>query len=145
MNDAKWTVFHSFLASALTAFLFLTFVSCHAGIFSSCSHSFSTAAFASGIFMAWSIGKFCAQDCSWLNEFIPLPAMWSSWFLFLRPFRAYPHRFAGLNDACVFCPASTKSATGFPVLASLPNFHSSQSSDYFSKFSNFSRPSEYSN
>ena len=48
INDAKCTVLPSFLASAITSFLFLTFASCHAGIFSSFSHFF-TAAFASGI------------------------------------------------------------------------------------------------
>ena len=37
-------------------FLFLTFVSWHAGILSSFSFSFSAAAFASGIFIAWCIG-----------------------------------------------------------------------------------------
>ena len=37
-------------------FLFLTFVSCHAGIYSSFSHSLPTAAFASGICIALGIG-----------------------------------------------------------------------------------------
>ena len=48
----KCTVLPSFLDSAITSFSFLTFVSCHAGIVSSVSHSFSTAACASGIFIA---------------------------------------------------------------------------------------------
>ena len=56
INDAKWTYLPLFLASSITSFLFLTFVSCHVGIFFSFSHSFSTAAFESGIFMAWGIG-----------------------------------------------------------------------------------------
>ena len=34
INDTKFTVLPSFLASAITSFLFLTFVSCHASIFS---------------------------------------------------------------------------------------------------------------
>ena len=50
INDAKWTFLHLFLASSITSFFFLTFVRCHAGIFSSFSISFSTAVFASGIF-----------------------------------------------------------------------------------------------
>ena len=56
INDAKWTFLPLFLNSSITSFLFLTFVSCHAGIFFSFSHYFSTAAFASGIFNAWGIG-----------------------------------------------------------------------------------------
>ena len=34
INDAKWTFLPLFLASSITSFLFLTFVSCHAEIFS---------------------------------------------------------------------------------------------------------------
>ena len=56
INDAKWTLLPLFFASSITSFLFLTFVSCHARIFSSFSHSFSTAAFASVIFINWGIG-----------------------------------------------------------------------------------------
>ena len=56
INDAKCTVLQSFLASAITSFWFQTFVSCHSGIFSSSSHSLSTAVFASGIFIAWGTG-----------------------------------------------------------------------------------------
>ena len=37
-------------------FILLTLVRSHAGIFSSLSHSLSTAAFAAGIFIAWGIG-----------------------------------------------------------------------------------------
>ena len=56
INDAKWTVAPDVFASSITCFLFLTFVSCNAGIFSSFSHSLSTAAFAAGIFIARGIG-----------------------------------------------------------------------------------------
>ena len=48
----KCTVLHSFLASAITSFVLLTLGSCHASIFSIFSHSFSSAAFAFGIFNA---------------------------------------------------------------------------------------------
>ena len=41
-----------FCASSITSFLLLIFSSCHAGIVSSFCHSLSTAAFASGIFIA---------------------------------------------------------------------------------------------
>ena len=44
------------LASSITSFLLLTFVRFHAENFSNFSHSLSTAAFASGIFIAWGIG-----------------------------------------------------------------------------------------
>ena len=45
IDDATCTVLPSLLASSITSFLFLTFVSCHAGIFWSFSHHLSTAAF----------------------------------------------------------------------------------------------------
>ena len=64
INDAKWTVAPDVLASSITSFLLLTFVKFHAEIFSNCSHSLSTAAFAAGIFMAWSIGKICVTNCN---------------------------------------------------------------------------------
>ena len=59
-------VFHEnlYLASAITSLLFLTFVSCHAGILSSFFLSLSTATFASSIFMASGIRKIDAQDDS---------------------------------------------------------------------------------
>ena len=42
--DAKWSFLPLFLASPITSLLFLTFLSCHVGILSSFSSSFSTAA-----------------------------------------------------------------------------------------------------
>ena len=53
ISEAKWTFAPFVLASSITSFLLLTFVRSHAGIFFSFSHSFSTAAFAAWIFMAW--------------------------------------------------------------------------------------------
>ena len=47
---------------------FSNFVSCHANVFSSSSHSSSTSAFASGIFVAWGIGVNLCTRFSWLNE-----------------------------------------------------------------------------
>ena len=81
INDAKWTVPPDILASSITSDLFLAFVVSHAGIFSSFSHPLSTAAFAAGIFMAWSTRiNLCTklQCCSKLS---PLPATWSSWWI----------------------------------------------------------------
>ena len=56
INEATWTFAHFVLASSITSDLLLTLVRSHAGIVSSFSHSFSTAAFAAGIFIAWGIG-----------------------------------------------------------------------------------------
>ena len=42
---------------------------------------FSTAAFASGTFIAWGIGINLCTRLQRLNEFKPFPAMWSSWYL----------------------------------------------------------------
>ena len=56
IDDAKWTVWPFVLASAITSLLFFTFVSCHAGIVSKSSLSFSTAGFASGTFITSSTG-----------------------------------------------------------------------------------------
>ena len=50
INVLKWTFFWNQSARSLT------FSSYHAGIVSSFFHSLSTAAFATGIFIAWSIG-----------------------------------------------------------------------------------------
>ena len=50
---AKWTFLFSLCASGMTSFLLFTSSNCHAGTFSSFSQSLSTAAFASGIFIAW--------------------------------------------------------------------------------------------
>ena len=56
INEAKWTLLLFFCASFMTSFLLLTCFTFHDGIASSFLHSLSTAAFASGIFIAWSIG-----------------------------------------------------------------------------------------
>ena len=79
INDAKWTFLPLFLASSITSFLLPTFVSCPAGIFSSLSHSLSTAAFAAGIFMAWGKWMNLCTRLWWLTEIIPFPALWSSY------------------------------------------------------------------
>ena len=118
INDAKWTVWPVFLASAITSF-FLTFVSCHAGIFSIFPHSFSTAAFASGIFMAWGTGINLCTRLQWLNELMPLPCDVVFMVLALRPFHAYPHRFIGLNNISIFRLVLSSCATGLSVLLKL--------------------------
>ena len=52
-----------------------------AGNFSRFFHSLSTAAFAFGIYIAWSIGTHLYATLQWLTEVNPFSAMWSSWFL----------------------------------------------------------------
>ena len=49
--------FFSFCPSRITSFLLFILSNCHAGNFSSSSHYMSIAAFASRIFIAWSIGN----------------------------------------------------------------------------------------
>ena len=56
LDHATWTFMPFVLASSITSDLFLTFVVSHAGVFSSFSHSLSTAAFVAGIFIAWGMG-----------------------------------------------------------------------------------------
>ena len=73
LTTQKCTFLPFVLASSITSFLFLTFVSCHARIFSSFSHFLSTAAFASGIFIAWGIGINLCTRLQWFNELIPFP------------------------------------------------------------------------
>ena len=73
--------FKSLCASRITSFLILTFSKFHAGIVSSFFYSLSTAAVASGIFIACGIGMNLFTKFLCHIEVNPLPAMWSSWFL----------------------------------------------------------------
>ena len=61
---AKWTFFLSLCASRISSFLLLTFFNCQAGIVSNFFHSFSNAAFASKIFIAWGKRKTCEPNCN---------------------------------------------------------------------------------
>ena len=88
IKDAKCAVLHCFFPSSITS-LFLTFVSCHAGISSSFSLSFCPAAFASSIYIAWGIGINLCTKLWWINELIPSPAMWSSWSLCRVPPKSF--------------------------------------------------------
>ena len=72
ISDAKCTVTPFFLASSITSDLLLTFARFHAGIFSSFSHSLSTAAFAAGIFITSGIGiNLCTKIVmmQWITSF----------------------------------------------------------------------------
>ena len=79
INEPKWTVLPSFRASSITFFLGSDFVSGQAGSVSSFSHSLSTAAFVSGIFIALGTGINLCTRLQWFRELIPSPAICSSW------------------------------------------------------------------
>ena len=104
------------------SFLFLTFVSCHAGIFSMFSHSFSTAAFASGNFqclMHWNKFVHWIVATEWIYSFccnmilmIPTRSSFQSNFRGLVSFDktsmfrlAFPNTAVGFPTAALWCPA----------------------------------------
>ena len=68
-----------FLASSITSFMFLTFVSCHAGIFQ-IFLIFPLLPLHPFFFNAWGIGINLCTKWWRLSEFIPFAAMWSSWY-----------------------------------------------------------------
>ena len=70
ISQEKWTVLCSFYASRITSFLLFTI---------RVPYSLSTAAFASGVVIAWSMGTNVRTKLKWPNELNPFFAMWSSW------------------------------------------------------------------
>ena len=90
-NDAKCSFLTSFLA---TSFLFLTFLSCHADIFSNFSHSFPP-----GIFIAWGIGTNFVHELSVTQWFHPCCCNVIFMILVRNSFQSDSHRF-------VSCPAA---------------------------------------
>ena len=79
MTDVdQWCKMNFFPRSSITSDLFLTFARFHARIFSSFSHSSSTAAFAAGIFIAWGIGINLCAKLQWCSGLLLFLAMWSS-------------------------------------------------------------------
>ena len=82
ISVAKWTFFLSlFVLREWPSVLLLTFPMCQAWIFSIFAHSLSTAACASGIFIAWGIGINSCTTLQRARELIRFSAMWPSWFL----------------------------------------------------------------
>ena len=80
INEAKWTFFSSLCTSRITSFFCSSFYpKSKAGVASSFFYSLSTAAFASGIFIACGIGINLCTKLSCTIELYPLPAIWSSW------------------------------------------------------------------
>ena len=64
-TDAKWFFLTLFLASSITSFLFLTFVSCHARIFIQFSPFFIHCYLCIWIFLLLEASEWvCAQDCN---------------------------------------------------------------------------------
>ena len=72
--------FSTLVLCSITSDLLLTFLRSHAGIFSSFSHSSSTAAFTSGFSMDWGIGRNLCTKFLCCSELSPFPAVWSSWY-----------------------------------------------------------------
>ena len=72
------------------------------------SHSLSTAAFASGLFMNKFVHKII------MAQSIDSSSCNVAFMIFLLSFSyVLSRKFVGFNDACVFCLASIKSATSF--------------------------------
>ena len=86
-------------------FLFLTFVSCHEGIFSELFPFFVGSAASCIWHLCMALrhrNKFVNKIVvtQWINSF---PCNMISMILVKRSFHALPRRFVGFNDACVFC------------------------------------------
>ena len=113
ISDANCTFLSSFHASANSSFLFLTFVSCHTGIFSSCSHYVFHCSLC-GTLNAWSIGISLCTGLWRLNEFISFPAMWSSWYLW--------GALGSFNNTSLFCFVFSNGAASFPATSAQWSF-----------------------
>ena len=119
INDAKCTVLPSFLVSAITSFLFLTFVSCHSSIFSSLFSLFIHCCFCIWYFHCLRhTNKFAHKIVvtQWNHSF-------SSNMIFMTSvkssFQSDSHKFVSFNSTSVFCLVFSNCATGFLVLATL--------------------------
>ena len=118
INDATGAIWLSVLASSDHLTFVFDFRQLPCQYFLQFSHYLSTAAFASGIFMASGIGINLCTRLWWLNKFTPFPEMWSSWLL-LRDPSMYSHGFVGLNNISRFRLVLSNFATGFLVLIQL--------------------------
>ena len=110
INDEKWTFLPLFLASSVTSFLFLTFVSCHMPGFSPVFPIiFPLPPVLLEFFIAWGIGmNLCTKICTDLKEWVSFPAVWWSWWGFcvqLLPAFGSLIAFVGTNNTSVFCLA----------------------------------------
>ena len=118
INDAKWTFLPSFLASAITSFLVLTFVSCHASIFSSFPILSPLLPSHLVFYCLRHRNKFLHHIVvtQWIH---PFSCNMIFVILVRRSFHAFPHRFIGFNNTSAFCLVFLNCATGFPDLFTL--------------------------
>ena len=79
ISEEKWTFAPFVLAWTITSGLFLIFVRFHVGVFSNFSHSWSTADFAAGIFIAWDRWMNQCVNFECCSELSSFPAIWSSY------------------------------------------------------------------
>ena len=134
INDAKWTFLPLVLDSSTTSFLFLTFVSWHAGIFSYFSVLFPLLPWLS-VFLALEASEWiCAQDFheslnsspwQWRDLDDVCVQLFPIWVSYIRRHRQYKRMWSCVSQNCggfphcslwVFCKAL--------LLASeLPTFH----------------------
>ena len=99
INLAKWTFFLSLCASRMTSFILFTLDNCHAGSFSSFSHSLSTAAFASHLrHMNTFVHQIERTD--WLEPFFRDVIFMIFW---LSRFQTLSRGLMSLHDACWLC------------------------------------------
>ena len=82
INDAKCTVLPLFSCLQRSPHFSYWLSSAAMLVFYRVFHTLCPpAAFASGNFMAWGIGINLRTRLQWPNQFIPFPAIWSSWYL----------------------------------------------------------------
>ena len=116
ISEEKWTVLFFFCASRMTPFLLFTFVNCHGGIFSSFSHSLSTAALASGIFHCSRHGNKFVHQIVVTSRIEPF--LLDVIFMILKQssFQTLSRRFVTVHDACILRSASVRFAASFRAL-----------------------------
>ena len=107
INDAKWTFLPLFLASSITSFFVSDFRQLPCQDFLQFSHSFSTAAVASGIFFAWSIGMNLWTRLDLVNSFLLQRCDLRDTCRYT--FQSFSHRFVGIDNTSTF-------GLAFPIL-----------------------------
>ena len=118
INDAKWTFLPSFLASAITSFLFWL-SSAAMPVFSQNFTFFLHCCLCIWYFRGFRHGNKLVHKIvvtQWIYAFSGDLAFI---VLALRPLHAYPHRFADLNNTSIFCLVLSNCATSFLVLITL--------------------------
>ena len=111
INDATWTFLPSFLASSITSLLFLTFVSCHAGIFYNFFPFFFHCFLRICYFNAWGIEINLCTELQRMSEFIPFATTWSSWYQQGAP---NSRGLVSFNNTSMFCRTFSQYHSRFP-------------------------------